>query len=112
MEQNKKILFDLPDLAFVTGLPDKVANAYRQLMDVWQPGESRLFVWVSPRGLHNTCPSGFLVRHWATATRQIDGFLRRAVYGNSSNHRRGPLPFGGWMISSPRHSRRPARFTD
>jgi len=42
----KKILFDLPDLAFVTGLPDKVANAYRQLMDVWQPGESRLFVWV------------------------------------------------------------------
>jgi hypothetical protein len=29
MEQNKKILFDLPDLAFVTGLPDKVANAYR-----------------------------------------------------------------------------------
>jgi len=42
----KKILFDLPDLVFVTGLPDKVANAYRQLMDVWQPGESRVFVWV------------------------------------------------------------------
>jgi len=47
----KKILFDLSDLAFATGLPDKVANAYRYLMDIWQPGD-RVFLFGFSRGAY------------------------------------------------------------
>jgi uncharacterized protein (DUF2235 family) len=47
----KKIWFDLCDLAFATGLPDKVNNAYSYLMDVWQPGD-RVFLFGFSRGAH------------------------------------------------------------
>jgi uncharacterized protein (DUF2235 family) len=47
----KKILFDLSDLAFATGLPDKVGNAYRYLMDIWQPGD-RVFLFGFSRGAY------------------------------------------------------------
>ena len=47
----KKILFDLSDLAFATGLPDKVANAYGYLMDIWQPGD-RVFLFGFSRGAY------------------------------------------------------------
>jgi uncharacterized protein (DUF2235 family) len=47
----KKICFDLCDLAFAKGLPDRVQNAYRYLMDVWQPGD-RVFLFGFSRGAY------------------------------------------------------------
>src|SRR2546423_11203252 len=35
----KKVWFELSDLAFAVGLPDRAASAYRYLMDMWQPGD-------------------------------------------------------------------------
>src|SRR5437868_2532616 len=47
----KKVWFELWDLAFAIGLPDRVGNAYRYLMDVWQPGD-RVFLFGFSRGAY------------------------------------------------------------
>jgi uncharacterized protein (DUF2235 family) len=47
----KKIWFDLCDLAFATGLPDRVGDAYRYLMNVWQPSD-RVFLFGFSRGAY------------------------------------------------------------
>jgi uncharacterized protein (DUF2235 family) len=47
----KKVWFDLCDLAFAKGLPDRVQNAYGYLMDVWQPGD-RVFLFGFSRGAY------------------------------------------------------------
>lgn len=47
----KKVWFDLCDLAFAVGLPDRVGNVYRYLMDLWQPGD-KVFLFGFSRGAY------------------------------------------------------------
>jgi uncharacterized protein (DUF2235 family) len=47
----KKVWFELSDLAFAVGLPDRVASAYGYLMDMWEPGD-RVFMFGFSRGAY------------------------------------------------------------
>jgi uncharacterized protein (DUF2235 family) len=47
----KKVWFELSDLAFAAGLPDRVASAYGFLMETWQPGD-RVFLFGFSRGAY------------------------------------------------------------
>jgi len=47
----KKVWFELCDLAFAVGLPDRVSNAYRYLMETWQPCD-RVFMFGFSRGAY------------------------------------------------------------
>jgi uncharacterized protein (DUF2235 family) len=47
----KKIWFEVADLAFAVGLPDRIASAYQYLMEMWQPGDG-VFLFGFSRGAY------------------------------------------------------------